>query len=164
MANFITFLRIVISLAMLFLEPFSQEFYYLYFTAGLTDMLDGRVARNNNTVSEFGSKLDTMADIVLVAVCIIKLLPVLSIPMWVHIWIAGIAIIKLDSIINGYITQKKFVAVHSIFNKVTGVLLFIIPFTFLFIDPTIPVVAVCALSTVAAVLEGYTIRKMQPVE
>ena len=64
MANIITFVRILCSIAILFCPVFSVAFYSLYITAGLTDMIDGWVARKTNTVSEFGAKLDTVADFV----------------------------------------------------------------------------------------------------
>ena len=62
MANLITGGRIRCSMFLLFPRVFSPAFYALYLTAGLTDMLDGAVARKTQTVSEFGSQLDTAAD------------------------------------------------------------------------------------------------------
>lgn len=67
-ANIITGLRIVFSLAILFFPPFSPMFYILYGSAGLTDMIDGTVARKTNTVSASGEKLDTIADFIFVTV------------------------------------------------------------------------------------------------
>ena len=99
MANIITGIRIVISVFLLFCPVFSQVFYVLYITAGVSDMADGAVARKTGTVSEFGSRLDTIADIVFVVVCMIKLIPVLNIPLWLFIWIAIIALIKIINII-----------------------------------------------------------------
>ena len=90
-------------------------------------MIDGTIARKTNTANEFGSRLDTIADIAFAVVCMIKLLPVLTILTWLCIWIGVIAIIKVSNIISGYIVQRKFVAEHTIMNKVTGVLLFIFP-------------------------------------
>ena len=57
-ANIITGSRIVFSIAILFIPPFAPMFYVLYAAAGLTDMIDGTVARKTNTVSAFGAKLD----------------------------------------------------------------------------------------------------------
>ena len=94
-ANIITGSRIVFSIALLFFPPLSSAFYVLYAAAGLTDMIDGTVARKTNTVSSFGAKLDTIADFIFVAVCSIKLLPILDIPVWLWVWIAGIALIKI---------------------------------------------------------------------
>ncbi len=64
MANIIRGIRIVLSVALLFCPALSPTFYALYIVAGFSDMIDGAVARKTGTVSEFGSKLDTVADIV----------------------------------------------------------------------------------------------------
>ena len=52
---------------------------------GLSDMIDGTIARRTNTVSGFGERFDTVADFVFVVVCLIKLLPVISMPVWLCI-------------------------------------------------------------------------------
>ena len=157
MANIITSIRIVLSLALLFCPALSPVFYGLYIAAGSSDMIDGIVARKTGTVSELGSRLDTIADIVFTAVCLIKLLPVLDIPAWLYTWILVIAIIKLTNIAIGYIRQKDFVAVHSVINKVTGGLLFLFPLTLTMIDLKYSAAAVCAVATTAAAYEGYLI-------
>ena len=158
MANFITGLRIVFSVVLLFCPALSPAFYALYIAAGVTDMIDGAVARKTGTVSEFGAKLDTTADFVLVVVCLIKLLPVLHVPAWIIIWIAIIAFIKVANIAAGYILQKEFLSVHSIMNKVTGGLLFVFPLTLSFIDLSYSAAVVCVVATAAAIHEGYLIK------
>ena len=45
-------------------------------------MIDGTIARKMNTVTEFGARYNTAADFVFVVVCLIKLLPVISMPIW----------------------------------------------------------------------------------
>ena len=157
MANIITASRILLSIALLFCLSFSPAFYALYVSAGLTDMIDGIVARRTNTVSDFGARLDTIADIVFTAVCLIKLLPILNIPIWLYIWIAVIAFIKAANIVTGYIRQKEFISVHSVINKVTGGLLFVFPLTLTWIDLRYSAAFVCAVATIAAVYEGYLI-------
>ena len=158
MANAITGVRIVLSVALLFCPALSPAFSVLYLTAGITDMIDGAVARRTGTVSAFGAKLDTVADVVFVAVCLLKLLPVLRVPVWLCIWIAVIAVIKLANIAAGYIRQKAFITVHSVINKVTGGLLFVFPLTLSRIDLKYSAAVVCAVATVAAVYEGYLIQ------
>ncbi len=122
-------------------------------------MIDGAVARKTGTVSEFGSRLDTAADIVFAAICLIKLLPVLDIPLWLCIWIAVIAFIKAANIAAGYIRRREFISVHSVMNKVTGGLLFVFPLTLAFMDLRYSASAVCALATAAAIQEGYLIDR-----
>ena len=129
MANAITIFRMAASVVLLFCPVFSPAFYVFYIAAGLSDMLDGFVARKINTASRFGARLDTIADFVLVVVCLIKLLPILRIPAWLYGWIGIIALIKVMNIISGFAAQKKLVTVHSVMNKATGILLFLLPLT-----------------------------------
>ena len=163
MANNITCIRIVISFALLFCPALSPIFFGLYIAAGFSDMIDGAVARKTGTVSEFGSRLDTIADIVFTMVCLIKLLPVLDVPIWLYIWILVIALVKLFNIAIGYIRQKEFVTVHSVVNKVTGILLFVFPLTLTYIDLKYSAVFLCLVATIAAINEGCLIRSGREV-
>lgn len=159
MANIITGCRILCSILLLFFPALSPAFFILYLVAGFTDMIDGTIARKTNTASEFGSRLDTIADMVFVAACMIKLFPALTIHAWLLIWIGVIAIIKVINILSGYILQKKFVDKHTILNKVTGAALFILPLTLPLIELKYSGGFVCALATLAAVQEGHLIRR-----
>ena len=67
-ANIITLCRIPGSIGLLFCPVFSDRFYVLYLFCGLTDMVDGTIARKTGAVSEFGSSLDTVADFLFVIV------------------------------------------------------------------------------------------------
>ena len=64
LANIITGSRILCSIWMLFPPVFSRQFYILYLLCGFTDMIDGTVARKTNSVTAFGSRLDSVADFV----------------------------------------------------------------------------------------------------
>ncbi len=158
MANTITFFRIAASIVLLFCPVFSPAFYALYIAAGLSDMLDGFVARRTDTVSKLGARLDTIADFVLVVVCLIKLLPVMSLPAWLYGWIGIIALIKVVNIISGFAVQRRFVVVHSVMNKATGALLFLLPLTIHAVGLKYSAIVVCAAATFAAIQEGHFIR------
>lgn len=121
-------------------------------------MIDGTIARKTNTVSDFGSKLDTVADFVFIVASLVKLIPVLDIPTWIYIWVCVIAIIKIINIASGFIVQKRLVAVHSVMNKVTGLFLFILPLTLSIIDLKYSGAIVCALASFSAIQEGHFIR------
>jgi len=158
MANAITFFRTAASIVLLFCPLFSPAFYVLYIAAGSSDMLDGFVARKSGTVSELGARLDTIADYVFVIVCLIKLLPTLRIPAWLYGWIGIIGFIKAVNIISGFAVQKRFVPVHSVMNKATGALLFLLPLMIPAVGLKCPAIAVCAAATFAAIQEGHFIR------
>lgn len=156
MANIITGIRIVLSVALMFFPVLSPAFFVLYVAGDLSDMIDGAATRRTGTVSEFGSRLDTFADIVFAAVCLIKLLPILDVPVWLYVWFAVIAIIKFSSIIAGFIRQKQLASVHSVLNKAAGLLLFVFPLTLAFMDLRYSAAVVCMAATVAAIQEGFT--------
>ncbi len=156
--NIITASRILLSLALLFCPPLSVPFYAVYLAAGISDMLDGFLARKLDAATPLGAKLDTVADLSLVAVCLIRLLPVLHVPRWLMIWIAGIALVKAVNLVSGFVKQKQFVALHTVLNKVTGALLFLLPLTLAWIDLKYSAAVVCAAATAASVQEGHFIR------
>ena len=166
-ANTLTGFRILGSILLLFFPVFSEAFYTLYLLCGFTDMIDGTVARKTNSVSELGSKLDTAADLAFVTASLIKLLPAISIPQWVWIWGGGIAMIKIGTILWGSVSRKQFIALHTVLNKVTGLLLFLLPLTLSFMDLKYSSIAVCSVATVAAIQEGFSVitdRKPIPTQ
>lgn len=162
-ANIITSCRILCSMGILCFPAFSPEFYTLYFLCGFSDMIDGTIARKTNAASEFGAKLDTVADLVFVVVCLIKLLPMIHIPVWLWIWIGAIAVIKIANIAWGFVCKKRFVSVHTVLNKITGVALFLLPLTLTFIEPIYTILVVCCLATVAAIQEVYYVAKERDI-
>ena len=127
-------------------------------------MVDGLVARKTNTVSKMGSRLDSIADVFFVAVSLFKILPAVDISTWLWIWIAVIAAIKVINILSGFLSQKRFVAEHTIMNKVTGFLLFLLPLTLTVIELNYSGAVVCCVATFAAIQEGHYIRTGKEVE
>lgn len=158
MANIITIVRVACSIALLFCPALSTPFYILYLTAGLTDMLDGAVARKTGSVSEFGAQLDTVADLVFAAVCLVKLIPVFPVESWMLAAAGIVALIKIINIISGFVVQKRFVTVHSAMNKLTGGLLFLLPLTARMTCFRYSAAIVCAAAAFAAIREGHFIR------
>ncbi|MGX8679333.1 MAG: CDP-alcohol phosphatidyltransferase family protein [Sphaerochaetaceae bacterium] len=158
MANLITGLKILCSILLLFFPAFSTAFYVLYLTSGVSDMVDGFVARKTNSESDFGSKLDTVADLVFVASCMLIILPEIELPVWLWIWIGVIAAIKIINIVSGYVCRKKFIAEHTLANRITGILLFLLPLTLTFIDLRLSASLVCTVATFASIQEGHLIR------
>ena len=159
MANLITGIRILASAALLLCQPLSPAFYMLYLMAGVSDMIDGPVARKTGTAGDFGAKLDTAADFVLAAACLIKLLPVLDVPAWLYAWIGVIALIKAVNFVSGYVMHKRFAALHTPMNKAAGAVLFLLPLTLSFVELKYASIPACVLATFAAVQEGRCIRR-----
>lgn len=153
-ANILTSCRILGSVLLLFFPVFSLVFYILYLLCGFSDMIDGTIARKTNSASQFGSGLDTIADLVFVVAAMIKLLPVVHLPGWLWIWGGVIAIMKLANIVWGFVRSKKLVACHSVFNKITGLICFLLPLTLQIVESTHSFAAVCVIATIAAIQES----------
>ena len=162
-ANIITGSRIIFSLPLLFIPLSSACFYILYLLCGLTDMIDGAIARKTGAVSKFGARLDTVADFVFMFVCSIKMLFIILISAWLWVWIVMIALIKMFNIALVFVHKKKLISIHSVLNKITGVLLFLLPLSLDFVKTAYSITTICILATIAATQEVYFVMKGQEV-
>ena len=72
-ASYITLLRIVLIIPILYLFSISQVYFalFLFILAGLTDYLDGYIARKTGKTSSLGALLDLLADKLLVCIVLI---------------------------------------------------------------------------------------------
>lgn len=157
-ANYISISRIIMSIALLMTKTFSIPFYILYMFCGISDMIDGLFARKYKVASEKGAKIDSIADILFILVATIKILPTLNFSKLVYIWIIIIAMIKICNVICGYVYYKKIVMPHTIANKITGFILFIVPIIIKYVDLVILGIIICIVATFAAIQEGHYIR------
>ncbi len=158
LANILSSCRIALSISLMPFPVFSPWFYIIYLVCGFTDIIDGPIARKTKSVSMFGSHLDTVADSMFILMASIKIISAINLPIWLWIWIFIIAAIKIINIIFGFICRKRFVAEHTIMNKITGFLLYLLPLTLFLIDPKYSGIAVCSIATFAAIQEGHYIR------
>ena len=162
-ANILTGSRIFGSILLLFFPAFSLEFYIIYLLCGFSDIIDGTIARKTNSTSKFGSRLDTVADLVFTAVSLFKLLPEIYIPGWLWIWGGVIAVIKISNIIWGYVSKKQFISLHTIMSKATGFLLFLLPLIMSWVELRYIAVMVFSLAMLSAIQEGlYVITDREP--
>jgi len=152
--NCITFLRIIGTAALLFLEPFSAVFYVVYTVSGFTDVLDGFIARTTKTVTRLGSKLDSAADLMFYAMMLIKILPALwaVLPWQIWIVVGAVCAIRIAADTIGAFKFHQFVSLHTILNKLTGFCVFCVPYTFIL---EIAVPACWVAVSVAAVASVY---------
>ena len=157
-ANLLTGCRILGSILLLFFPAFSVAFYSIYLFCGLSDMIDGTIARKTNSTSEFGSQLDTAADFIFVMASLFKWLPAIHIPGGLWVWGGVIAVIKIGNIIRGYVTEKRFISLHTMMNKATGLLLFLWPLTMSFVEVKYTSIVICSIATFSAIQEGVYIR------
>lgn len=156
--NIITAFRFLGAIGLLFFDVKATAFWVFYFVCGLSDMLDGYLARKLHCESKTGALLDSLADLVFVVCCCYKLIPLLAFPKWLWIWAGAIVAIKIINQISTLVMYKKCFFPHTIANKVTGVLLFVGVPLVLFLESIIPVIVIAVFATFAAVQEGHFIR------
>ena len=128
--NSITFLRILGTIVLLFIKPLSVLFFVIYAFTGLTDALDGFVARKTGTQSDFGAKLDSVADLLFYTAMMIKILPVLikEMPKLIWCFVAAVLAVRLASYLVAACKYHRFSSMHTYLNKLTGAAVFILPF------------------------------------
>jgi CDP-diacylglycerol--glycerol-3-phosphate 3-phosphatidyltransferase len=157
--NVLSALRIAGSIGLLFCNVTSWPFWVLYALCGISDMVDGWLARKLHEESKTGAILDSVADLVFVICCAVRLLPVLIIPMWLWIWAGIIVFIRIVNQVSALVVYKRFCFPHTLANKLVGLLLFLAVPTVSW--SVIPIAIVTAIATFAAVQEGHYIRTKQ---
>ena len=154
--NIISALRILGAASLLFFDLSAAAFWVIYGLCGISDMLDGYLARKLHAESKTGALLDSVADICFVACCAIRLFPAMQIPTWLWIWAGLIVAIKIVNQVSALIVHRRFCFPHTKANRLTGLLLFLtVPTAFWSI---VPITALAGLATFAAVQEGHLIR------
>ncbi len=159
--NILTAFRILGTILLLFFQTFSQIFIIAYLGCGISDMLDGLLARKLHAESKFGEKFDSIADLLFIIVCLFKIIPYLKLSTWVIIWIILIALTRVTNIILGYVSLHKILFLHTKANKLTGLLLFLTPLLLLWIPIVYISLILCMVATIAAIEEGFLIIKFQ---
>ena len=146
--NILSASRIALCLPLLLVDAMTVPFWVLYVTAGTTDMLDGFLARRWGVESQFGARLDSLADLVFVLAVGYKLFPYLKLPTALWMMIGLIALVKVSNAISAYVVkhriecmeqreppnlfgwpsrdrQRQSQFLHTKANKLTGFLLFV---------------------------------------
>ncbi|MGN1116546.1 MAG: CDP-alcohol phosphatidyltransferase family protein [Candidatus Ornithomonoglobus sp.] len=128
--DLITLSRIAASLALIPMQAFSWAFLAVYTYCGISDVLDGALARRTHSESETGARLDSAADIIFFFVAILKLFPVMYHILPHGIWyIVGIiVIIRMISFAAAAVKYRCFASLHTYLNKLTGLFVFTIPY------------------------------------
>ena len=85
--------------------------WWLFFIVGMTDFIDGKLARSRGSVTELGKLLDPIADKALVGTAMIGLSILGDMPWWITVVILtreiGITIVRLMVISGGVIAANR---------------------------------------------------------
>ena len=156
--NLLSTSRIVLCLPLLIVDAMTIPFWVIYLIAGLTDILDGFLARRWGVESKLGARLDSLADFVFVLTVGYKFFPLLKLPATLWMMIGLIALIKVANAISSYMVKRRIEFLHTRANKLTGFFLFIgmMAIGQSYFVPVAWVIACIALF--AAIQEGHIIR------
>jgi len=86
-ANRITLSRL--ALTVLFVVSLNSSWQYarttalvIFLIAGLTDFIDGEIARRYGIITNFGKLMDPLVDKIMLAAAFISLVPLKAVPAW----------------------------------------------------------------------------------
>lgn len=153
--NMITAVRLLGVVMLLFAEPLSTPFTVIYTVCGVSDVIDGFAARMLRCTSEFGAKLDSVSDMMFYLMMLIRVFPVLFdlLPKWIWIAVGVIILVRVISYALGAFKYRRFASLHTYMNKLTGALVFLVPYAII-IHIIVPYgIAVCAVALLASAEE-----------
>lgn len=153
LANYISIARMVLALTMVLAKPLSIVFIAIYLLCGISDVLDGYIARKTDTTSKLGGNLDTIADFVMIMVLIIILYPIINPKVQIILWIVIIAIFRVVSVMIVFVKYKTFEIIHTYGNKITGLLLFTFTPLLTLIQSDMLMYIICVVASISAIEE-----------
>jgi len=153
--NMLSFMRLILLIPLMLLTPFELSFMIIYVVAGVTDMIDGPIARKFDVVSQFGATLDASADILFIFVVLFRILPLIDLLPWMVVWIVIIIIMKALSSIIGYIRHKRFILLHTYANKFFVFALFLFPIFFSLMETAVVITVLLVIATIAFAEDIY---------
>ena len=153
--NMISLLRLILSVILIPIMSIHVPFIIVYITIGITDVLDGLIARKLGYESYFGAKLDSIADFVFYSILVFIFIRLHSSMLEVTHQVALIVIIAIR-LINMLLTKlkhKKVIFIHTLANKISGVIVFLLPMVVLFTQHIIVVWIVLIIVFISAMEE-----------
>lgn len=153
--NALSLTRVPMSVSLLIVKPFSAAFFFLYLLCGLTDLLDGRLARRFRVESSVGAKLDGIADFTFFGCSFYVILTTLSIPEFLLVWVALIVVIRAVSLAVATRKFHSWAALHTQANKLTFVMYYLFPLCSWMFGVALAGTVLCAITTYAFLEEAY---------
>lgn len=126
--NILSILRILGTLALFVIAPWSPLFLTLYTLTGITDILDGYIARKYHLETLLGARLDSFADVIffLTLTYFIWNSHTLN-PFHIGLIIFTL-LVRVSSQVIALYRFKRTNFIHTYANKIAGLLFFILPF------------------------------------
>lgn len=150
LANIISLSRVAGAIALFFFNDISTAFLIIYVLCGITDLIDGPIARKTNSTSPLGATLDTVGDVAtylaLTKVLIIKKL----VAGWILAWILSAGVLFG---VGALISKRRFGKLylpHTYLGKIFGGAVFVLPLAMQFMPGYVWMSVICSIATVHA--------------
>ncbi|MBQ9553045.1 MAG: CDP-alcohol phosphatidyltransferase family protein [Clostridia bacterium] len=155
MANIITASRVVCAIILFFFHDINGAFLAIYAYCGISDLIDGPIARKLNQTSNIGALLDTVGDVATYVALAKILLSKHIVPSWAVIWYVSAAVGILSGGLVALARFRRFFVVHSLCGKAMGFFAFLMPFAY-YMNLLIPCfAAICITATISAIETVY---------
>ncbi len=154
--NLLTFARMLLCIPLSMTETLSPLFYLLYTQIGISDILDGWLARRWHCTTPFGAQLDGAADLIAFGVIGWKIWPILHFPAWLWGLMACIMCIRIGNMLCTYLRKSTNIFQHTLLNRLTGLMLFL---SIYFVETALfqwLATGIAILALLAALQEGYS--------
>lgn len=135
--NIISLSRAFAAVGLLFTAVFSGPFWELYLWCGVSDMIDGPLARRLGAESRAGAAIDSIADFVFVVIACARIIPALNVSRWFWLIVGAIAVLQTARMCFLYFRRGGWDGLHDRANRIIGLALYLAPFTAYFADITL---------------------------
>lgn len=151
--NILTMIRIILSVSLMFVSLGTPVFTTIYLLCGLSDVLDGFIARKFHCETRIGSMLDSFADAFFLLIMSVRLIPDITWKGYMVLWVIAIGILKLLAYMIMFCRLREVAMLHTYFNKMTGIILFFVPVFYKMSQATVYFVILGSIATVTAIEE-----------
>jgi CDP-diacylglycerol--glycerol-3-phosphate 3-phosphatidyltransferase len=160
----ITISRIALAPTLVLLAPFGAPWFVAFLWCGVSDVLDGALARRRGHGSRMGARLDSLSDAVVALALSLVLVPLLEWHAWMIAWVLAIAAVRLISVIVCRLRFGTVSLLHTYANKACGVVLFVSIALIPWLGQDAPVVASCVAATLSSLEELVLMATMRTLD
>lgn len=153
--NLLSVIRLCCCLLMVLLIDTIPLLLAVYICAGISDVLDGFLARRWHVTSSLGATLDSIGDTAFTLTTMYIVMRMMHWPQWLIIWIIAICVIKSITAILGWYKYHSLAFLHTTLNKLAGIIVFVTPVLLLITNEVILTLVPCAVATLASLEELY---------
>ena len=162
--DIVTASRIAAAVVLAFLAPFSAAWFACYAWCGVSDALDGWLARRWGAVSDAGAKLDSLADCALVVAAAVSCVPALEWQAWMIVCAIGIVVVRVASLAVCLARFGRACFLHTWTNKAAGLVLFVALALVPVVGLPVAATVACTVAAVSAIEELLLMMRMSDLD